>query len=420
MNKKITLSALAVFAAVSAFAYDVPTISNVTMSQDTSRLVTIGYHIDRPGIVTIDILTNGVSIGAENIRPQVADTLYSSSQLTGDVHRYVEEGDRVIYWKPNKTWPGHVVTDASVSVRVTAWSPSAPPDCLVVSLDRPLDSVRFYPSVDWCPGGFVSNDVYKTSKLVMVKIPAANVQWRMGDDDAVSDYRYVTLTEDYYMGVYELTKAQYKQLVGSYSIAEGEDMRPVGNVTFNDMRGAATAGADYDWPDKGHAVRSDSFIGKLRAHAGDLLEFDLPTLAQWQFACRAGAKERMFFGSDTEDGLADYAWYVVNSSGVMHDVGLKRPNPFGLYDIYGNAYEWVLDWYCTYREMLNLKADDPTGPQTTTDVEWHKKCRLIAGGGYDSAWGYCTSSRLGNNDVDNCWGSYYRGFRLMCPARVEK
>lgn len=410
----VVSTAVSLFAAV---ADDTPIVSKVTMTQDASRKVQIDYTLDKPGIVTIDVLTNGVSIGAENIRSKdVGTALYGHSQLTGDIYRYVEAGDHTIYWSPHKTWPGHVVEDGSVSVVVTAWSPSAPPDCLVVDLDNKLDPVRYYPSEEWIPGGFVSNDVYKTSKIVFRKIPAANVQWRFGDDCNYKYYRYVTLTEDYYMAVYELTYAQYGKLV-THASRDGHDLWPIGDVTFNAFRGAAKSGDAYDWPNEGHKVDPNSFLGLIRKHCGGALEFDLPTIAQWQFAARSGNSSRFCTGSDWVDGLDDYAWYEPNSSNSMHDVGLKLPNQFGLYDVHGNAMEWALDWYCTHEQTMGLPSVDPVGFEKSADPTWCPKCRKTCGGYYANGWRGITSSSMTENDVDNNWGAYYRGFRLVCPAR---
>ena len=287
--------------ALSAGMPAVPVIAenSVSMSQSSATdLVTINYRLEgAPAIITVDIQTNGVSIGGENIW-----------YMKGDVHKLVAEGERTIFWRSGKAWPGHKIAGGVTAV-VTAWATNTPPDYMVVDLEA-VRSVNFYAREEELPDG-VGHRRYKTTKLVMRKIPAGGVQWRAGRRSADvntganshrgsdHDAHLVTLDDDYYMGVYELTQRQYELMMVKQSDAskikpventkQGYEVLPVKCVSINHyLRGQS--GLGYNWPINGHSVSNTLFFGLLRAHVG-FGQFDLPTEHQWEFACRAGSGE---------------------------------------------------------------------------------------------------------------------------------
>ena len=101
------------------------------------------------------------------------------------------------------------------------------------------------------------------------------------------------------------------------------------------------------------------FLSKLNAKTRGIRgTFQLPSEAQWEYACRAGSTTRYCFGDD-ESQLGDYAWYEANMAGKTHPVGEKKPNAWGLYDMHGNVWEWCQDWYDDYPKSA---VDDPVGP----------------------------------------------------------
>ena len=401
--KASALSILAASAAFTLAAAPVVRENSVTMSQ-SGGLVTIGYTLEgEAGIVTVDIQTNGVSIGSENL-----------TFFAGDVNKLVQPGNRTIIWKPYKAWPDHYSDNARAVV--SAWSTDAPPDYMVVSLVA-TNSVRYFATAEEVPFG-VTDDRYKTEYLLLRKVPAANVEWRMGSpstekwrESSREAPRLVTLSDDYYIGVYEVTQKQYALIYGSNpstSTADG-DMKPVENCWFNHLRGAA--GSGYDWPNNGHAVSSDSFFGKLRAKTG-VTGFDLPTEAQWEFACRAGCGAGLYSGKedigwDTDANVAELAVNGYNVLTSTDTVGQKLPNAWGLYDMLGNVEEWVLDW------LADAPAGgmDPTGPISGAQ-------RVLRGGHYNDKAQNCRCASR-SLMVPN-WSAGVIGFRVACSLPTQQ
>ena len=206
MKRALMFSAVTVALAGLADPAD-PQVSNVQISQDEqTRKVTVTYELDEPAIVTMDVLTNDVSIGAKNVWC-----------VTGDCNRRVEAGSRAFVWAPTKSWPGHRFDEPVVSVRVTAWATNCPPDYLVVDLTSSggTGTERWYTSAESLPGGLLSNVSYRTSLLVLRKIDAKGITWTMGNSSESwrraewEDPHTVTLGSDYYIGVFPVTQAQW-------------------------------------------------------------------------------------------------------------------------------------------------------------------------------------------------------------------
>jgi formylglycine-generating enzyme required for sulfatase activity len=151
----------------------------------------------------------------------------------------------------------------------------------------------------------------------------------------------VTITKGFYLGKYEVTQAQYDAMMGI--------------TTDKEIRGPnypATA------PNGITAGRAKEFCRKVCDATGR--DVRLPTEAEWEYACRAGSTTEWFFGDDPSK-LGDYAWYKDNDDKKAHPVGLKKPNPWGLYDMCGNVFERVADLYVK-DYYANSPKEDPTGP----------------------------------------------------------
>ncbi len=136
----------------------------------------------------------------------------------------------------------------------------------------------------------------------------------------------VKLANAFYMGKYEVTQKQWREVMGNNPSYFKGDNLPVERVSWNDAQ---------------------EFIQKLNEKEGTD-KYRLPSEAEWEYAARAGTTTRYSFGDD-ESKLGDYAWYDANSGGKTHEVGQKKPNPWGLYDMHGNVWEWVQDkWHDNY------------------------------------------------------------------------
>jgi formylglycine-generating enzyme required for sulfatase activity len=193
----------------------------------------------------------------------------------------------------------------------------------------------------------------------------------------------VTLSS-YYIGKYEVTQGLWKAVMGSNnnpSYFSGNDNLPVESVSWNTI--------------------VNEFIPKLNQQTGRT--YRLPTEAEWEYAARGGNKSvgYKYSGSNT---LGSVAWYWENSDSKTHPVGGKAPNELGIYDMSGNVWEWVSDWYDGYSSSAQT---NPTGPTTGS-------YRVRRGGGWDYVEGYC---RVSNRIIIIPGDGYSNlGFRLVLPS----
>jgi formylglycine-generating enzyme required for sulfatase activity len=263
-------------------------------------------------------------------------------------------------------------------------------------------------SIVWT--GVTTNDIYKTDKLVLRRVSAGS--FVMGSSGTIT----VTLTKDFYAGVFEITQRQWEFVTGArpsyFSNAVCYATRPVEQVSYEAIRGGTNAAPDINvnWPSTGYKVASGSFLGLLRNKTGlDLL--DLPTLAQWEYLCRAGTTTLFNDGDPTASASGDYAYTnqwlnvlsryaynggLVNGTGTPSQtcsldsgsaaVGAYRPNAWGLYDTLGNVFEASLDWGWS---GPSSNAVDPVGPADASEqsADYLGK-RANQGGGAASAPSY--------------------------------
>lgn len=400
----------AVFSVCTAVAS--PKVSNVAMIQGADRNVTVTYDLaDEDAIVTLSIETNGVALAESEV-----------SNLAGDVNKVVSAGaGKTIVWRACKSWPNHKVDNARA--RVTAWSKNYPPLYAVFDLTKGGAAnasspwpVRFYTTREGIPGG--ETDIrYKTTHLLMRRVdPTDDLGFVMGASpyetgyDSTREHQHtVHLTQPYYLGVYEVTQGQ-----GYYMF---DDVPPVGGecVPKNGFRWYLMHGNCLDWPfeeskDTGTGDALGQWIRKLRARSAFL--FDLPTEAQWEYACRAGTTTAFNNGSNDAASMDELGLYAGNKGDATGpgDVGRFAPNDWGFYDMHGNVMEWVFDRQVPF---TSAEATDPTIGNGAA-ASWN---RVLRGGCYDSSAADCRSgSRRNHAYIDraasNSLGSKI-GVRLM-------
>lgn len=286
---------------------------------------------------------------AEQVGPEVTATGYSSTLLCPTV---AAAGSKR-YFRVDAVSPGYsdyLILDVSGGANAVSW---------------PVTGTNAVPDL-------LTNPDYRTTKVVLRLIGSGGFKM-LGSYD-------VTLTRPYYIGVFEMTQAQYTNMTGgaNNSLNVGPT-RPMDNLSFAVLRGGTNDAAGYGWPTN-NLVYSNSVIGRVRTKTGSD-NFDLPTSAQWEYASRAGTATHFFNGTDANPANAADFSMVTNIARCSANrniaiggytghapVGSYQPNAWGIYDTHGNIAELVLDW-----DGGTPASSDPVGPDTGT-------ARLFRGG----------------------------------------
>ena len=449
---KTSLVSFALASAVAAASAAVPTVESVSVAQDAvGGKVTVSYRLtDADAIVTIDLQTNAladatgawVSVGDRNL-----------TTLVGDVNQLVTASDtamRTACWFPDRE-PFAGKNLGQVRAVVRPWTEKQPPDYLVLDLEA-MNARRYYTSADALPDGGLTNKIYRKSRLVMRRIPAAGQTFRMGATPEEQAYygkkdgtapavgvpHLVSFTNDYYMAVYPTTQSQYTNIVNkkvTFMFGQYADsyLRPADAVSLKMLRGTDSEAAEIIWPKTLHRVADGSSIRTLRDRCG-LEGLDLPTDAQWEFACRGRTATLFNNGGNDSDSFSEVGWNGFNSAVVTneetqatekqtHAVGHFPPNAFGLYDMHGNVQEVCLDRYSSGDDYIATLASDyatggvtvdPIGPEKSTTPNTSVK----RGGSYMHGWQLGTSGGR-QSGTFTYTGQGYCGFRLCCPACFE-
>ncbi len=456
------------FAALAAatgavFSATTPEVFDVTMAQSgSSRLVVITYKLTEAAVVTLDVQTNATPNAATGWA-SIGGKAVCNAQ--GAVWRKVTgteadaEGRYTITWRPDHSWldeagRGFKVVDGCAKAVVTAWALDNTPDYMAVDISEAAkpNTQTYYPAADFVPGGVLSNTNYRTGMILMRKIMAKDVTWMMGSTtletkrNATREATHqVTLTNNYYIGVFEVTQAQWGLIQSDntapsyFSNVVDRAMRPVEQVCYNEIRNTAnstTANTAYDWPTD---PNPSSYLGLLRTKTG--LDFDLPSEAQWEFAARAGNGDTKWgdgsgiLNADADANLDLLGRYERNGGKVQSGssyanpaqscgatngtaiVGSYAPNDWGLYDTAGNVWEWCLDWYAdnitAHGGAVNI---DPSAPAKTLSGAWGAN-RVQRGGGWSSAAGGCRPAYRSSSTPT--YRSIAIGFRVLCSAGLQ-
>ena len=397
-----------------------PVVSNVrTQQRAGTDLFEITYDLVDTDTTN---LTVKVAISTNN---EAAWFAPASNNLNGAVGYYrVSPGKgKTIVWQGGRELPSQLFP--SVRAKITVSDTPPPLLYMVINLSGGTAAtsypVTYYATSNAIPGG-ANSDAYKTTNLLMRLV--SNGNFTMGSPTnelgryASETQHKVTLTEDFYIGVFQVTQRQWELVMGNkpsyFANVTYYASRPVDQISYYDIRENPNNSDDpvVDWP-ASSAVSAPSFMGKLRAKTG-LTTLDLPTEAQWEYACRGGATTALNSGynltsatNDARVAAVGRYWYN-GGNGFTADgttsvgtakAGTYLPNAWGLYDMHGNLKEWCLDWNSNYPEAVI----DPPGAVSGAN-------RVVRGGCWQDYAFYCRSAARSSSRPDN--RNYGYGFRV--------
>jgi len=419
--KRITSTALSVFVFGMAFAD--ATINNVIVRQQWpwSPKVNIDYVLsgDPGSVQDVDVVLKD---GTETISPKVGS-------LSGDLYGVTPGAHRVI-WDPTV---GQQLEDAKVLTGFTATVSKNDGDgtFMIIDVSTTVDGKFPISFANEVPAGGWNQDEYKTGKIVLRRIPAGTYMMGSPTDELGCNQNkelqhQTTISQAFYVGIFEMTQKQYENITGANPSASGSvgDKLPVNNVSYDDLRGMGAAvynSVTDDWPNYHEGGFFDGFNKKIALPITlDGYVFDLPSAAQWEYACRAGTTGAWNDGTTitntTKDAQLDrIAWNRQNSSLKVQAVGTKNvPNAFGLYDMHGNVAEYVIDYPNGGGGAQWFNGTPQTDPILYAPKNW--PYTIAKGGSVETTPGDVRVAAFNTAGVVTA-KTYSRGFRLALYHR---
>ena len=407
-------------------------VTKVQQRYPWNGLVDIDYKITRSGDEgELNAAKHSIEITVVNcgVTPAVTNVAHVFRQGTLPV----SDGTHRVTWDANAEGVNFKSQDVKVFAEVVHYAEKY----MVIDVSAGPGDDAVYPVtyLHGAPADGFCKDEYRGSNIVLRLIPPG--MFVMGSPTtepgrsttaARETQHVVAITRPFYIGVFEITQKQYANVMNANPSQYKDDCHPVENVSYHDIRGTANVTTHrYDWPWTNEVVTA-SFMGNLRAKCKEWDSdkqdfakdidglFDLPTEAQWEYACRAGTMTPFNNGEPCADAaaldaqlkkLGRYASDKSDNKGGFADahtvVGSYASNAWGLYDMHGNVLEWCLDWYKEDEQNIKNPSVDPVGAADGS-------VRVLRGGCFDSAAKESRSALRGNFDPSK--GYAYIGFRL--------